>query len=596
MKKPAIIAIVIVLAVAGAAFYLSLRPKPAPKAADLLPETTLLYVAVPDFPKSRHQLQQTQLYALWQEPDVQAFLAPLRAALAGSWLDQALEERALGLLQGELFLAVTRVAPNLGIVAGADVRGKQTEAQAFLKLGEHEFARRFPGAVATQKRYLGVDYEVWENPANAKLCHAFLNSLLVATPDEDLLRDLITRFTGQAPVEARPLSASASFQNALRHAPDGHAAVGFLNFRGLLGLAGPLLALAPQSAGALRALADIESVAATVTFTDGLVHDFGLISYAGTNHVAAPPVERRTLALTSPDTSWYAVRAADLAAFYRQAMDSVALSGNATLTSAAARFDGELRRRGLRLDEDVLQRVGPELAWIGAWREGARWPDIALVAEVREAAALRPKLDAAMDALATNRTWETQTYLGETVRTLTGGAAPVAPTYAVTEKFLIVASNPDYARALVAQSKGSAPTLVGNASFTGALGRVPASAATFTWCDVPRVFTALYTLARANAASNSFLDFDKLPKAETLSEHLAPYVSATVDTPSWETTTTFSTLGKPLTLVVAAAGAWAAAQPVWAEWPAEFIPAWPKTFSGNPPARNQTAPSETPAP
>ncbi len=596
MKKPAIIAIVIVLAVAGAAFYLSLRPKPAPKAADLLPETTLLYAAVPDFPRSRHQWQQTQLYALWQEPDVQAFLEPLRAALSGSWLDQALKERALGLLQGEVFLAVTRVAPNPGVVVGADVRGKQVEARAFLKLGEHEFARRFPGAVATEKRYLGVNYEVWENPANARLCHAFLNSLLVATPDEDLLRDLITRFTGQAPVEARPLSASASFQNALRHAPDGHEAVGFLNFRGLLGLAGPLLALAPQSAGALRALADIESVAATVTFTDGLVHDFGLISYTGTNHVAAPPVERRTLALTSPDTSWYAVRAADLAAFYRQAMDSIALSGNATLTSAAVRFDGELRRRGLRLDEDVLARVGPELAWIGAWREGARWPDIALVAEVREAAALRPKLDAAMDALATNRTWETQTYLGEAVRTLTGGAGPVAPTYAVTEKFLIVASNPDYARALVAQSKGSAPTLVANASFTGALGRVPASAATLTWCDVPRVFAALYTLARANAASNPFLDFDKLPKAETLSKHLAPYVSATVDTPSWETTTTFSTLGKPLTLVVAAVGAWAAAQPVLAELPGEFIPAWPKTFSGNPPAGNPTAPSQTPAP
>jgi hypothetical protein len=604
VKKSTIIAAILVLAVAGAALYLRSRAKPAPKAASLLPETTLLYVAVPDFPKSRQRFQQTQLCALWQEPEVQAFLerpgAALREALGAapsdSVLGQILEARALGLLQGEVFLAVTHITPNFGVVVGADVRGKQIEARAFLKAAEHDLARQFPGATASEKRYLGVDYEVWHLTGRSDVCHAFLNSLLIITPDEDLLRDLITRFTGQAATQTRTLSASDAFQNALRHTPAGHEAVAFLNVRPLLGFVGPLLALAPQSGGAIQSLANIESTAATMTFTDGLVEDTGLIAYAGTNHVPVPPVERRTLALTSPDTSWYAVQSVNLAAFYRTAMDSVVLSGNATLTSAASRFDGELRRRGLRFDEDVLEHLGPELAWIGAWREGARWPDVALVAEVREAGALRPKLDAAMDAVVTSRTWETQTYLGETLRTRTGEASPVAPTYVVTEKFLVVASNADYARALVAQSKGNAPTLVGNASFTGALGRVPASAASFTYCDAPRVLAALYTLARANAAANPFLEFDKLPKTETLTKHFAPYVSATVDTPSLQITTTFSTLGKPLTLAVGVAGALAAAQPWLAELPVDVIPAWPRMSSGNPPAGNRTAPSQTPAP
>ena len=616
MKK-VIIAILVVAVVIGVAFFVYTRQKPAPKAADLLPDTTLLFVGLPDFPKSRDDFRQTQIYALWQEPEVQAFLEKPRAALrkafgdgnSNSVLDAFFEDRALGLLQGEAFLAVTHISPpplvQAGVVFGADVKQKKLEAQGFLKVLEHDLAQRFPNASATEKRYLGTNYEVWQLTDKLQVCHGFFRSLLVFTLDENLMRDLITRFTGQTPADAKTLAASARFQNVLKQTPAGHEAFAYLNVEQLLGIFGPLLALAPQTGGFFQKFASIEAAATSVTFADGLVEDFSLVEYAGTNHVASPAVERRTLSFTSPDTSLYAVHAADLAAGYRQTMDVIAQAGNATLTTAAIDFDRGLSRRGLHFAADVLANVGPEFALLATWHEGAHLPDVALVAEVKNADALRPKFDIAMEALkdavplpSAKSPWDTQSYLGVTLHTLPVGANVVSPSYVVTDKFLILALTADYARTLVAQSQGSAPTLVGNADFTGATKRVPDRTASFTYCDLPRVFSALYALVRANTPANEFVDLSKLPKIETVTNHLAPFVSATVDTPARQTTTTYSPLGKPLTIVAGVAGVLGAAQPLLAELPAGLIPGWPTASSSTaaPPRLrgNQTATSPTP--
>jgi hypothetical protein len=612
MKK-AILVLILVLVLAGVAFYFFIRQKAAPKAASLLPETTLLYVGLPNFPKSRQDFEHSQLYALWQEPEVQTFLEKPRAALreaagagkSDSVLEEFFQDRVVGLLQGEVFLAVTRINPppsvQAGVVFGADVKNKKLEAEGFLKILEHDLAQRFPDSTAAEKRYLGIDYEVWQLTANYQVCHAFLNSLLVFTADENLLRDAISRFAKQGPADAKSLADSPKFRRVLQPMPAGHEAVVYINLSQLLGAFGPLLALAPQRGGFLQKFTSIDASATSMTFADGLVEDLSLVTYAGTNHVPAANVERRTLALTSPDTAFYSVHTADLAAAYRQTMDALAMSGNATLTSMAVEFDRGLNRRGIRFADDVLASIGPELAILASWREGAHAPDVAFVAEVKNADSLRPKFDTAMDALKEAAplpatTWEVQSYLGSTLRTMYVGASAFSPSYAITSNFLIFSLSDDYTRALVAQSKGTSPTLVGNPSFSVSLRRVPASASTFTYTDLPKIFAALHAVVRANASGNEYLDFTKLPSTETLTKHLAPFVSATVDSPLLQTTTTFSTMGKPLTLVFGVAGALAAAQPWLAQLPEGLIPMWPRTSSSSPPARSQTAPSQTPSP
>lgn len=596
MKK--IIAVILGLMIlTGVVWYFATRGPASPKAAELLPETTLLYVAVPDFPKSRDEFRKTQLYALWQEPEVQAFLEkPLRqiAGNSDSALNALLQERVIGLLQGEIFLAVTHISPppiiQAGIIIGADVKRKRLETQAYLQLVEHDLARRFPDATATDKSYLGHTYTDWQLSRDKHVCHAFLNSLLIVTLDENLMRDVITRFTHQSSPDFKPLAASERFKAALKQFPAGHEGVAYLNVQQILNLFAPLMALSPQSAGMFQQFAAIGASATSVTFNDAHIEDVSLVSYSG-QHKPAPGIERRTLALTSPDTSLYTVRAMELAGSYRNAMNSLAQSGNATMTAAATQFERGLRAQGLRADE-LLAKIGPEVALLGIWREGMRWPDVAVVAELSDAADSRPKLDAAFESGVGPS--EAQSHLGEVLH-VWHVASAFSPSYVATDKFLIVASSADYARALLAQSKSGGPTLAGNADFANAIKHVPAKASSLSYCDVRTVFGVLYRLANANVQTNQFVDLGRLPRAETLMKHLAPYISATDDTAEMQTTTTFSSLGKPLTFVVGAAGIIAAAPPFLGDLIPSLIPGLPIPSSGNPPAGNQMAPSRIPS-
>ena len=136
-----------------------------------------------------------------------------------------------------------------------------------------------------------------------------------------------------------------------------------------------------------------------MTFVDRGVEDVGFLAYSDGAQKPTPPTQRKTLALTSPDTLLYSVGSADLAAAYEQGMQSLSQSGVATLTLAVEQFQQAQRSRGLHIREEVLQRLGPELGVIANWRAGTHVPDFAIVSEVTDPDKLRPALDGAMNAL-----------------------------------------------------------------------------------------------------------------------------------------------------------------------------------------------------
>src|SRR5260221_4949109 len=140
MKKVIAVVLLLIAAVTAAIIYFMFG-KPAPRAASLLPESTLAFVDIPDLSKSRAEFTKTEFYALWHEPEVQAFLAQPLAALrdvsasVGAPKDAAtVGGLVFDAMQGEVFFAVTRVTfiltpPffNPGLLAGVDVRGSRIE-------------------------------------------------------------------------------------------------------------------------------------------------------------------------------------------------------------------------------------------------------------------------------------------------------------------------------------------------------------------------------------------------------------------------------------------------------------------------------------
>lgn len=619
MKKVLLFFVLLAALITAAIIYFTLT-KPAPRAAHLLPESTLVFVDIPDFSKLRVDFTKTELYALWQEPEVQAFLekplAALREASSSSGAPKDagnIGSLALDAMQGEVFLALTHVTIfpsfNPGLILGADVRHKRIQATAGLYQLEKRLKLTYPHGNFQDKQYLGVTYAIWETQPGFPVCHAFFNSLIVFTLGEDAMRDAIACHTGQVPADFKRLAGSAKFKNVEQHASKDHEFLAYLNVGEVLNLVGPLLALSPQTAGMYQKLESIQASAVSMTFADRGVEDVGFIAYSGSGPKLRPPTQRKTLALTSPETLVYSVGSADLATIYEEGMQSLSQSGSAPIMQAVAQFQQTLRTRGIHIREDVLQKLGPEFAVMANWRTGARAPDFAIAGEITDSAKLRPALDATMNALKESiwgddekSPWDEADSAGQKLRTVRIGAGLVAPTYTTTDQFFIFASSLDYARELLAQVKDSKPTLATSALYQQFMKRLPANGSSYAYADLQGLFGPLYGLAKSGLSqigNTDYVDMDKLPRSETITKHLFPFASATVSEPQQTTSTSFSPLGKSVAVMAGiGCGIWVA-NTFGPQLQQAATQALPKKFSNrnvpSAPGGNRTAPSQTPA-
>jgi Protein of unknown function (DUF3352) len=618
MKRVIAVLVLLTAVIAAALVYFVLN-KPAPHAADLLPESTLTFIDIPDLSKSRTEFTKTEFYALWHEPEVQAFLAKPLAALremapsVGAPKDaDTIGGLVFDAMQGEVFLAVTHVTLfpvfNPGVVCGVDVRTKRIEAVAGLYQLEGQLKRAYPKGTYQTKTYLGVKYILWETEPGYPVCHAFFNSLVVFTYGEDAMRDMIASWTGQVPRDFKRLANSQKFKNVQQHASVNHEFLAYANVEEALNLIGPLLAFAPQTAGMYQKLSRTQAAAYSLSFVDRGIEDVGFIACSSGVPKPTPPTQRKTLALTTPDTLVYSVGSADLAGTYEEVMQSLSQSGSAGMMLTVAQFQQGLRTRGIRMGEDVLQKLGPEFAVIANWRPGTRSPEIAIVSEITDADKLRPALDAAMDALrescgGTNETlpWDVTEGAGQKLRSVHIGSGLPAPTYALTDQFFILASNPDYARALVIQAKESKPTLATSMVYQQSVKRLPTNGSSYGYADLRGLFTSLYGLMKpilTGTGSSPFVDVSKLPQSETIAKHLFPLVSATVSEPQQTTSTSFSPLGKSLAVVAGVGGAVWAVNTFGPQLQQSAMPIWPKKSSStavpSAPTESQTGVSQTP--
>jgi hypothetical protein len=435
--------------------------------------------------------------------------------------------------------------PRLGFkaVLGVDVQRNLLTTKLALSYREFRIRTWNRAARFYTKKHCGVAYRVWELNPQLRIHHAFLNSLLVYTHDEELLLAMIARFTGQA---------RKSFMPTLTH-PE---FVAYVN-PALLRNAWPWLTRA-------------EPVTLGTTFLDTQIRDVRLAP----GKVGIPSLARfQTMIFTTPQTAFYRVGITDWETAYRELADTLAASGDRDLVSRLTQFERTLRQNGIRPDEDLLRKLGPETALLANWREGARLPDIALVIELQNTDTMRLRLDVAMTALkaATDNPppWDVTQFHDETLRTLRLRTTAFAPTYFTTEKFFVLTSSPDFARELVGQLKELVPSLAMSADYQEAMKHLPTNAVAYTYCNLRAVAPPLLAALRN----------DKLPAPETLTRHLAPLVSANLG----NTTITISPLGEPATIALGALAAYFA-----------ISQAVPTTSSNTAPHGNPTAPSQTP--
>ena len=554
-------------------------PETTPPAAALLPATTLAFVDIPDFQNCRARAVASPLAPFCQNPEIQACFGKPFANWTGAattglpplWMTALLGGEALTLPHGEAFVAITQMAispdrlPQFTLAAGINLPGHKLATQASLKLLAYQLQKSNPAATVETKKYLGYKYTLWKVAPDTQFCQTFFGSLLVFTTDEELLHDLLARYLGKAEADAPALTANAGYQTTLRQLPPQSDLHAYLNVEQLVTRFGLLLiALAPNNS-LVQHLANLQAWGTGITFGETNITDVGATTYVQPNPLA-PPIRLTTLAAAPSDSTFYFAGTPNLANAYNNLIEAIKLTGNHNAAALVAGLELAASFSGIDPAQDLFARLGPEVAGIANWREGAQFPDLGIVAEVRDRPSFARKFERLNKLLdKAFKTGDTLT-LGEvTLRVIHTNYGSAAPTYALTDKFFVLALTPDYARELVSQIQTSQVSLAANRENSD------------TQCDLRLTLTGLYSLV----GTNTLPLLGPLPTPATIARYVGNYTATTVDSPTSSLTTAHSSLGKPVTLAIALVGGLAAAQS-WLPELQAAIPALPKMSSGTP--------------
>src|SRR5260221_8173404 len=128
----------LVLAVLGAAAFCFLKMRgflpERPRGAELAPAEAIFFVQVPNVRQSALRFLQTDLFQIWREPEVQAFLEkPRRTAPWMREWEERFDEIAR-VAPGEAFVAVTSIdGPRPGFAGGFSFAGSRRHTAALVE-------------------------------------------------------------------------------------------------------------------------------------------------------------------------------------------------------------------------------------------------------------------------------------------------------------------------------------------------------------------------------------------------------------------------------------------------------------------------------
>ena len=558
MKKTAFtVAVVLVLAALGVAAWFYLRPTPVYHALDILPGTTIALLQIPNVDEAHRKWDQTPIGRIIQEPEVRAFcerpaqlLHKKMAAAPGAGdaeLILAPLKKVFTHFHGEAFIGFLGydLSPrfSLQIVAGFDAGKEAKEAQASIEQMAAEFRTRFPKGVREEKKYLGVAYETWSPERGFVICHARLGNLFVFSTDEPALQTCIELADGK---RDNPLKKDEVFQKTVAKVDTNRDALAYVNPAQVFGKFLPLLTAIPQAGSGLKDLTAIKAVAASSRFEPfGTVDKvFILIPEAGRPAAfqIVAPWERKSLPLVSSKALFYGVTCFDFGRYW----DNTLASAAPQIGAALAQFTQLLESQNIHLRPDLISKLGREFAVQVSWGAQDQLPQVFVMAEASDGAGLVATLDRFLTLMiaaapgpkpagaappAGPNMLEVE---GKTIHWITLAAEQGIGIYYVhIEPFVVFGFQGDAVTSYVnAVAKKQFEGFETNPVFKSTSASMPKSVNTFLYLDNKPLFEKIYNLAAPLAMLGaSFLpepkavDFTKLPKTRSISEHLSPSVS-----------------------------------------------------------------------
>ena len=620
MKKILLTALVLVMVAAVVALVWVKRPGSYhARGAELAPAETVFFAHLPDLRRSADRWQETALNAIWNEPDMQAFLEKPKARLPAmsQWLTRL--EQLKRTSPGEAFVAVTSIdASNPRYVGGFSFRGRRGDVEALIAEPREELRKAWPAGKSDIISYNAAEIETFQYQEKV-VAQTFRDGWFLVANDLELLQATLDRLDGKG---APSLATTDIFKSATQPLPADSDGVFFAQLTTLTDRLGSLLVASGQktSPQQLDDLKRTQAISFSTKMEGTQIRDtfFALHPDATTE----PKLPLNTLALSAPETLLYSATAVPASLEIPESAAALTM-----FIPGWTLWEKALATRGVKL-ADFGKAFGPELGSLLDWSAQAMQPSILLALEVRDRTLAQAFADTFTDGQSGGPAWgrkeegATTTYQMPTQGMGTALGVVGSPTMVLTEKFLVIGFSQE---AVAAGLQRLTLETAGTARIPGlqeARNSVAAPSSGFAYLDVKALFERTYAMFRPfivmsvafSGDSGKYIDTGKLPATETISRHLGPSAFSQVVLENGTLAESVGTLTLSQVVVAAVGGGVAAAFPMIEEaisggfkldssslapafaTPPSATPKLPDSPPSDPSAAAELTPPEVPAP
>lgn len=556
MKKlaPAAFALLAVLC-AGVAL-LWRKPPHYATAAEVAPPDAILFAQLPDIRRSVQRWPATAIARVWDDPEMQHFLARPLAEMPALLRAREHMERLVRIGPREAFIAIVGFdGTTPKFVAGLSFAGSKSEVAALVAGSWEEWRKAWPAGKAELLHR--AEWEIETHGAEGKLmAGSFHAGWYFLANDLAALESTLARCkAGSSP----GIGGTPALQRAAAPLPADLDAFVFAHPSRIAEHLGRALSRGGATLATEKATEAPSLLAWGLRFEDTQIRDS--IFFAGMRG-AETPLARRTQPLTAPESLLYGafvlpsrVELPGTVSHFLTLLPSVAVLAKSGESISWAQFTAAF---------------GPECGLVLDWPAAADAPALSFIFEVRDAARAAEMVESITGPSASGVQWRREEQSGVIhFQAPEDRRSGTAPAMAMTPKFVVLGAQAHAVRAVASRFDGASADVTQSAAFHEVAWRVSTPTTAFAYLDLRSLFERSYETLRPFLAmslalspeTSPYFDSSRLPSPAVIARHLGPSIYSQTSSDDGVLIESIGSLSFSQTLASLAAAAWSSASP-----------------------------------
>ncbi|MGI8891426.1 MAG: hypothetical protein ACR2G0_11670 [Chthoniobacterales bacterium] len=528
-----LVAVLLIALVAAAAVWVIVRIQLAKQMAlvpDLLPASTLAFVEAPDLRQARKEWRASDLYQIWKEPAVRAWLdQPLGRLMKDRPGHEALEE-FLRVGPTHSFLALTSLKNNEPtLIGGFHFEQTPEEVRQFIEQRETDLLSKAPDAKRETIIYEQHKIETVQI-SHFIFARVYDNQWFFASNDLNTLKALLNRLDHRRENAHDSLREDPAFAATAKHLPQDFAILLFLDPRPFVEKLSPLIAMTGHSLALdqLQRFRQMRTMTAAIGFDHGKMRETDFVAMPSMG-AAGPRLRRPLLGAAGTNTFLYSVSLIH----WTNNLQAPAAPAALGLPTLVRQITAVMNARGIS-QEDWRQAFGDELEIAAAWPTDSHWPSLVAALPVKEVEKARKIAEALTSVEIAGAPWNQATHDDAIFFNSQpfGDFIPIRPALALTKNFMLAGSDLATVEATLNRLAQPPDELQKSALFHEAFIKVSRGENAFSYVDARLLYQRLDAAARPLLAMGaSFypaltqtVNSTGLPPPEAIAKHLSPIV------------------------------------------------------------------------